>query len=83
MAALSEYSYSGKPLAGTAPRVNGRLVDLVDLSRGQMMPFSDLTEELIALVHDEADERGCLPGGSEAPRGGLFGRSLMPLGCGW
>jgi len=37
--------------------VNGRLIDL---GRGQMVPFSDLTEELIALVRDEAKELGCL-----------------------
>ena len=37
--------------------VNGKLLDL---GRGEMVPFSDLTEELIALVREEAEELGCL-----------------------
>jgi len=37
--------------------VNGKLIDL---GRGEMVPFADLTEELIALVRDEAEELGCL-----------------------
>ncbi len=37
--------------------VNGKLIDL---GRGEMVPFADLTEELIALVQDEAKELGCL-----------------------
>lgn len=37
--------------------INGKLVDL---GRGQMVPFQDLAEELIALVRPEAEELGCL-----------------------
>ena len=38
--------------------VNGKLVDL---GRGEMVAFADLTEELIALVSEEAKELACLP----------------------
>jgi len=33
---------------------------LIDLGRGQMVPFSELVEELIGLVGAEAEELGCL-----------------------
>jgi len=36
--------------------VNGKLIDL---GRGKMVPFGDLTDELIALVGNEAKELGC------------------------
>lgn len=37
--------------------VNGKLIDL---GRGKMVPFSALTEELITMVSNEAEELGCL-----------------------
>lgn len=37
--------------------VNGKLIDL---GRGEMLPFCELTEELIALVSPQAEELGCL-----------------------
>ncbi|MFK5073395.1 hypothetical protein ACI4BE_28110, partial [Klebsiella pneumoniae] len=33
---------------------------LLDLARGELVPFADMAEELIALVREDAEALGCL-----------------------
>ncbi len=41
-------------------QLNGVGGELIDFGRGESVPFSDLMEELIALIADEAQALGCL-----------------------
>jgi carboxylate-amine ligase len=34
---------------------------LIDFGRGEMVPYAELLEELIALVHPDAERLGCIP----------------------
>ena len=34
---------------------------LLDLARGELVPFAQMVEELIALVREDAEALGCLP----------------------